>query len=294
MNFEDFLDFLESEKRYSQHTLDAYSRDLLQFREYIEVFYSDLPLEEITHQTVRSWMALLMEEGLSARSVNRKISTLRSYFKFLQLHDHILVNPMTKVTAPKMNKKLPVFVEQKSMEKLFSSDLFDSSFSGKRDELILVLFYETGVRLSELINLEVKNVNFSQNHIKVLGKRNKERIIPVLPQTSALIEEYMTAKDELESTANQDFLLVSDTGQKLNQKLVYSKVNFYLSQVTTLKKKSPHVLRHTFATHMLNNGAKLNSIKELLGHANLAATQVYTHNTIEQLKNIHKQTHPKG
>lgn len=294
MNFDDFLNFLESEKRYSQHTLDAYSRDLLQFHDYIEVFYTDLSLGEVSHQIVRSWIALLMEEGLSARSVNRKISTLRSYFKFLQLHNLVDVNPMTKVTAPKMKKKLPVFVEQNSMERLFSSDLFDSDFAGKRDELILVLFYETGVRLSELINLEVKNINSRQNTIKVLGKRNKERIIPVLPRTAALIDAYLIAKAELEGSVNQDLLLVSDGGQKLNQKLVYSKVNFYLSQVTTLKKKSPHVLRHTFATHMLNNGAKLNSIKELLGHANLAATQVYTHNTIEQLKNIHKQTHPKG
>ena len=294
MNFDDFLDYLESEKRYSPHTLDAYRRDLHQFADYLEVFYTDLPTEEVSHQTIRSWMALLMEEGLSARSVNRKISTLRSYYKYLQLHDLISVNPMTKVTGPKMNKKLPVFVEQKSMDKLFSSDLFEDNFSGLRDQIMILLFYETGVRLSELINLETSNVNFSQNQIKVLGKRNKERIIPVLPATTSLIRDYLKLKEALQMPVNHEVLLVSDAGQKLNQKLVYGKVNFYLSQVTTLKKKSPHVLRHTFATHMLNNGAKLNSIKELLGHASLAATQVYTHNTIEQLKNIHKQTHPKG
>jgi len=294
MNFDDFLDYLESEKRYSPHTLDAYRRDLVQFFDYLEVFYTDLKLEEVSHQIIRSWMALLMEEGLSARSVNRKISTLRSFYKYLQLHDLIVVNPMTKVTGPKMNKKLPVFVEQKSMDSLFSSDLFEDGFSGIRDELIILLFYETGVRLSELINLKASNVNFSQNQIKVLGKRNKERIIPVLPATTSLIGDYLKLKEALQVPVNHEVLLVSDAGQKLHQKLVYGKVNFYLSQVTTLKKKSPHVLRHTFATHMLNNGAKLNSIKELLGHASLAATQVYTHNTIEQLKNIHKQTHPKG
>ncbi|MFZ6052723.1 tyrosine-type recombinase/integrase [Halocola ammonii] len=294
MNFDDFLDYLESEKRYSPHTLDAYRRDLIQFKDYIEVFYSDIKLEEVSHQIIRSWMALMMEEGLSARSVNRKISTLRSFYRYLQLHDLIDVNPMTKVTGPKMNKKLPVFVEQKSMDKLFSSDLFEDDFSGVRDELMILLFYETGVRLSELINLKSSNVNFSQNQIKVLGKRNKERIIPVLPATTRLITEYLELKEGLQTSVNHSVLLVSDSGQKLSQKLVYGKVNFYLSHVTTLKKKSPHVLRHTFATHMLNNGAKLNSIKELLGHASLAATQVYTHNTIEQLKNIHKQTHPKG
>lgn len=294
MKVEDFLSYIETEKRYSAHTLKAYARDLHQFFEYLQAFYEDLPPEQVTHQNVRSWMALLMEEGNSPRSVNRKISTLRSFYKYLQLQDGLEANPMLKVTAPKSTRRLPVFVEKKNMDRLFTSDLFGSDFSGRRDELLITLFYETGIRLSELINLETGNVNFGQNQIKVLGKRNKERIIPVMGSTMELITEYLNEKESLKGAVEQRFMLVSDKGQKLYEKLVYSKVNFYLSQVTTLTKKSPHVLRHTFATHMLNNGAKLNSIKELLGHANLAATQVYTHNTIEQLKNIHKQTHPKG
>lgn len=286
-----FLDYIRFEKRYSVHTVISYSRDLDQFEIYLGEVYELNDLLEAGHQMVRSWIVKLMEVGITARTINRKLSTLKSFYKYSLRQGEITKNPMNKVVAPKTAKKLPEFVEQDKMQLLFRDDVFSDDFASLRDRLMLELLYATGIRLSELVGLKESDV--SANAIKVLGKRNKERIIPVGNFLMELIQNYLNKKKEI-SLEQNEYLLVTDRGDKLYDKFVYRKVNYYLGVITTANKKSPHVLRHTFATHMLNNGADLNAIKELLGHANLSATQVYTHNTIEKLKNVHSQAHPRA
>ena len=286
-----FLDYIRFEKRYSVHTVISYSRDLDQFEIYLGEVYELNDLLEAGHQMVRSWIVKLMEVGITARTINRKLSTLKSFYKYSLRQGEITKNPMNKVVAPKTAKKLPEFVEQDKMQLLFRDDVFSDDFASLRDRLMLELLYATGIRLSELVMLKESDV--SANSIKVLGKRNKERIIPVGNFLMELIQNYLNKKKEI-SLEQNEHLLVTDRGDKLYDKFVYRKVNYYLGVITTANKKSPHVLRHTFATHMLNNGADLNAIKELLGHANLSATQVYTHNTIEKLKNVHSQAHPRA
>ncbi len=273
------------------HTVISYSRDLDQFEIYLGEVYELNDLLEAGHQMVRSWIVKLMEVGITARTINRKLSTLKSFYKYSLRQGEITKNPMNKVVAPKTAKKLPEFVEQEKMQLLFRDDVFSDDFASLRDRLMLELLYATGIRLSELVGLRESDV--SANAIKVLGKRNKERIIPVGNFLMELIQNYLNKKKEI-SLEQNEHLLVTDRGDKLYDKFVYRKVNYYLGVITTANKKSPHVLRHTFATHMLNNGADLNAIKELLGHANLSATQVYTHNTIEKLKNVHSQAHPRA
>ncbi len=273
------------------HTVISYSRDLDQFEIYLGEVYELNDLLEAGHQMVRSWIVKLMEVGITARTINRKLSTLKSFYKYSLRQGEITKNPMNKVVAPKTAKKLPEFVEQDKMQLLFRDDVFSDDFASLRDRLMLELLYATGIRLSELVGLKESDV--SANAIKVLGKRNKERIIPVGNFLMELIQNYLNKKKEI-SLEQNEYLLVTDRGDKLYDKFVYRKVNYYLGVITTANKKSPHVLRHTFATHMLNNGADLNAIKELLGHANLSATQVYTHNTIEKLKNVHSQAHPRA
>ncbi len=273
------------------HTVISYSRDLDQFEIYLGEVYELNDLLEAGHQMVRSWIVKLMEVGITARTINRKLSTLKSFYKYSLRQGEITKNPMNKVVAPKTAKKLPEFVEQDKMQLLFRDDVFSDDFASLRDRLMLELLYATGIRLSELVMLKESDV--SANAIKVLGKRNKERIIPVGNFLMELIQNYLNKKKEI-SLEQNEHLLVTDRGDKLYDKFVYRKVNYYLGVITTANKKSPHVLRHTFATHMLNNGADLNAIKELLGHANLSATQVYTHNTIEKLKNVHSQAHPRA
>ncbi len=290
-----FINHLKFEKRYSPHTITAYTKDLDQFDSFLRSEYEVLNANEISYQMVRSWIVGLIEQDISARSVNRKLSTLKSYFKYLVREELIKENPMPKVQPPKTSKKLPVFVDRESMETLFSEDIFSNDFDGTRDRLILEMFYMTGIRLSELINLKNSDIDFYQQNIKVLGKRNKERIIPISAELIDSIKKYIEIKDKnVEVPEQNDYFYVTIRGKKLYEKLAYHIVNLYLGKVSTLQKKSPHVLRHTFATHMLNNGADLNAIKEILGHSNLAATQVYTHNTIEKLKNIYKQAHPRA
>jgi integrase/recombinase XerC len=286
-----FIHYLQFEKRLSKHTLVAYNNDLTQFLEYLHTTYQVNTVEEINHTLIRSWVVHLMEQKVSPRSVNRKITTLKTFYKYLLRQNVVTQNPMLKILSPKTSKRLPVFVEKENMEHLFKQmEEFSYNFEGQRNKLIIELFYATGIRLSELINLKQANVDMYNCQLKVLGKRNKERIIPFTNKFKKSIEHYLNFKMDLP----QEYLLVTEKGKKLNEKFVYTLVNNYLSQVTTIDKKSPHVLRHTFATHMLNNGADLNAIKELLGHTSLSATQVYTHNTIEKLRNIHKQAHPKG
>ena len=286
-NFEKYLAF---EKRYSRHTVTAYMNDLEQFEKFVQRTFEIEP-EEARHQMIRSWIVDMMEEGVTERSVNRKLSTLRTYFKFLIREGKLESSPMKRVVPPKQSKRLPEFVENRAMDKLFAEVEFKEGFAGVRDRLILDLFYQTGMRLSELINIKESDV--TDTRIKVLGKRNKERLIPVNEELASEIRDYIKCK-RLEFSDNSEFLLVTDKGQKLYEKFVYRVVNRYLGETTSMKKKSPHVLRHTFATHMLNNGADLNAIKEILGHANLTATQVYTHNSIEKLKEVHKLAHPRG
>jgi integrase/recombinase XerC len=285
-----FVEYLQFEKRFSPHTLVAYQTDLSQFIDYLEHTYEIKLVEEINHSFIRSWIVDLMNHKISPRSVNRKITALKTFYKFLLRQKIVVENPMLKIQSPKTSKRLPVFVEKEKMDTLLDNIEFGDDAQGLRNKLIIELFYATGMRLSELINLKQSDVDLYANQVKVLGKRNKERIIPFAAELKNLIKKYMDTKPD----SSMDLLFLSDKGKKMSEKFVYTSVKMYLSQVTTIDKKSPHVLRHTFATHMLNNGADLNAIKDLLGHANLSATQVYTHNTVEKLKNINKQAHPKA
>ena len=283
-----FLSYLKNEKRYSPLTISAYSTDLTQFYNFIKAQYDLTRIEEVTHGLIRSWIVDMIDAGITTRSVNRKITTLKSYYKFLLREGIVKKNPMLKILPPKTSKKLPVFVEKSSMDELLDTVDFDEGGKGRRDKLIILLLYSTGIRLSELINLKVSDIDFNQGTLKILGKGNKERILPFSDNLKNEIKQY------LDEVCPIEWLFLTDKGKKLYAKLVYRLVNSYLRKVTTISKKSPHVLRHTFATRMLNNGADLNAIKEFLGHVSLSATQVYTHNTIKKLTNIYKQAHPKA
>ena len=287
-----FFDYLTYEKKYSIHTITSYKNDLFQFIEFINPQKEELPVSEINYQHIRAWVAELIKHKIAARSVNRKLSSLKSFFKYLQRQQIIEINPLSKISGPKTPKRLPVFVDEQQMENLFLDVVFEEGFNGQRDRLILDLLYQTGIRRSELTHLKETDVDLFNSTIKVLGKRNKERIIPISLQLKRNLETYLQVKQELNKP--NMMLLVSEKGNTLSEQAVYKSVKKYLSQVTTIKKKSPHVLRHTFATHLLNNGADINAVKDLLGHANLSATQVYTHNTIDKLKKSYKQAHPRG
>ncbi|MGB0918600.1 MAG: tyrosine-type recombinase/integrase [Flavobacteriales bacterium] len=293
---EGFLDYIQKEKRFSEHTVTAYSKDLDQFIYHISENLEIASIQEVDHHDIRSWIVSILEDDkLQATSVNRKISCLRSFYKHLIRNEVVDKNPMAKITSLKTKKKLPLFLEQTQMENLLNQMEFGEDFKGLRDKLIIELLYCTGMRRAELIGLKSSNVNIGNQEIKVLGKRNKERIIPLSQTSLLLVAEYRAlAKAEFDGNNQTEFLLVNDGGEQMSDGFVYRKVNRYLRLVTTIEKKSPHILRHTFATHMLNNGADLNAIKELLGHASLSATQVYTHNTIEKLTQIYKQAHPRA
>lgn len=286
---DNFIDFLSAQKRFSEHTAIAYRKDLEQFLEFADISNED-DLKEVSARLIRGWMVDLMENDYVPQSVNRKLSTLRTYFKWLKKESVISENPMKLVRGPKNNKRLPSFVQQKQLAPEKLEDTFSDDFEGQRDRLMFELLYQTGIRLSELINL--KDADTSNAQIKVMGKRNKERIIPVSRELSELINNYRKLRAEIAVSTNS--LLVLNTGKNLYPKFVYRKINKYLSIATDVRKKSPHVLRHTFATHMLNNGAGLEVLKELLGHANLSATQVYTHNSFAELTAIYSQSHPRG
>lgn len=288
-----FIEYLAVERKYSTHTVIAYHKDLQQFQHYLAEHYTDILISEITHQQIRSWLSQLLVEGVKATSVNRKISSLKSFFKHLKRIGKVQGNPMGKVQAPKKPKQLPVFIEKTKIAALTDTIMPQEGddYLSTRNRLVVELLYGTGMRLSELINLKDDDVDFYSSTLKVLGKRNKERIIPINKPLLELIKNYCDAKLENDE---KNLYLLSNKGKKMYPKLVYNIVKGNLSLVSTLKKRSPHVLRHSFATHLLENGADLNAIKELLGHASLAATQVYTHNTIERLKDVHKKSHPKS
>ena len=288
MYLEDFINYIKSEKRFSKHTIISYETDLNQFFNYIEAEYQITNPKDVSFKLIRNWISSLLENNLKSTSVNRKISSLKSYYKFLLVSNYVETNPTLKLISPKSSKRLPVFVEKDNMDSLFDKDFFEDSYEGKRDKLIIELFYFTGMRLSELINIKTSDIDKVNSQIKVIGKRNKERLIPITFNTLKDLNEFINFYEI------ENFLFADGNGKKMYPKKVYRIVNKYLTKISSIKKKSPHVLRHSFATHMLNNGADINAIKEILGHANLSATQIYTHNSIKKLKNVHKQAHPKA
>ncbi|NVO20458.1 MAG: tyrosine-type recombinase/integrase [Bacteroidetes bacterium] len=318
---ERFIDFLRFEKRFSPHTIQSYRTDLGQFEGYLSFQYNIIDIALADHLMIRSWIVSLLEQKLSPRSINRKLSTLKSFFHFCLRIGVVTSNPTLKVTSPKVSRHLPVFIEKEKLETLFRDVDFGSGFESFRDRLMIMMLYATGIRRSELIGIRMPDLDLAKSTLKVMGKRSKERIIPLGSYLCSQTEIYMKERDSLlnrpaklegEGTAdfvkkmlkvdseidpqenNHDLLFVSEKGHKLNARNVYEIIHKYLSLISSQSKLSPHVLRHSFATHMLNDGADLNSIKELLGHTSLAATQVYTHNTIEKLKLIYKQAHPRA
>ncbi len=289
----EFFLYLQNEKRFSKNTLNAYQTDLTQFCLFCQNCQVVFP-EKVDSTLIRSWVVTLIEQQLSTRSVNRKLSALKVFFRFREKQQSLSLNPMLSITPPRTKKRLPEFIPEKQMENLFSNAFFSEDFAGIRDRTILSFFYFTGVRISELIQLIDSDIDFARGQVKVNGKRNKQRLLPLSENFIAEIRTYINARQlEFPSFSFQQ-LFVDNKGKKLYAKWVYRLVNSYLSNVTTLEKKSPHVIRHTFATHMLNNGADLMAIKELLGHTSLAATQVYTHNSFEKLKRVYKQAHPRA
>ncbi len=299
-----FIRYIKFEKRYSPHTVSAYQSDLDQFIAFINNPEGKTPApspeithpSQITHYQIRNWMVELMNDQIMARSINRKIATLRKYFKFLLQEGVIEINPASKIITPKIPKNLPVIVEDvKLSQMLDENEVFSHDFKGLRDKLVIEMLFGTGMRLSELLGIKDSDINVYEGTIKVLGKRNKERIIPVNHELKLLLAEYQQLKKNQDFSGNNSLtLIVTDKGANAYSKLIYLIVQKYLSYISTQNKRSPHVLRHTFATSLLNRGADLNAIKELLGHANLSATQIYTHNSVERLKSIYKQAHPKA
>ena len=290
---ESFINYIRYEKRYSSHTVVAYKNDLDQFVSYYTDMIGEFNIKGVNSRHIRGWIVFLMEQKLSARTVNRKITTLKAFFKYLRKEEIIEKNPAVNLPQPKNKRKLPFFVEESKLIHLLDDGYFESDFSGVRDKLIISFFYGTGIRLAELLNLKDTDVDTNECLIKVLGKRNKERIIPYPVSINKLIFDYIYIRN-MEIGNMPNHLFVTEKGKPVYDKLVYRIVKGYLSKVTSLEKRSPHVLRHTYATHLLNNGADLNALKELLGHSNLAATQVYTHTTFEKLHEIYKQAHPRG
>ena len=288
-----FVDYLRFEKRFSEHTVLAYQNDLKQFTAFLSAEGESLVLKEIIAVQIRSWLVKLLEEGIEPRSVNRKITALKTFFKYALKNKWINTNPMLKVVSPKVAKKLPVYVAAERLDFLLDRAEFPNDFDGRRDHLIIELLYGTGMRRAELLGLTVDDVDFRNKQLKVTGKRNKQRIIPLFDHLLEQIKDFLTAREEI-NYQHSDWLFLDSKGRALYPDKIYRIVRKYLSLISTQSKRSPHVLRHSFATEMLNKGADLNSIKEILGHANLSATQVYTHNSIEKLREVYKKAHPRG
>lgn len=293
MLIDSFLNFLQFEKNYSEKTINSYRVDLIQLEEYIKNNSEELTLTEVDADIIRQWIIDLTKRGYTTSSVNRKLSSLRSFYKFLLLKQEIIKDPTRKINGPKKKKPLPIFLKEKEINKILEETNFKEGFIGIRDQMIIEMFYATGIRLSELIGLDNKDINFEDSLIKVKGKRNKERLIPFGDELKESMLRYISVRDETITVKSEAFF-IKENGERLYNALVERLVKRQLSKVVTLKKKSPHVLRHTFATAMLNNEANLNAIKEILGHTSLAATEVYTHTTFEELKNIYKLAHPRA
>jgi integrase/recombinase XerC len=291
LTIQTFLDHLKFQKRYSQHTIISYRNDLEAFFTFLHEDYGELELKDIKAAYVRTWLASLKDAGITSKTINRKISSLKSFFKHQLKQGQLQVSPMATIISPKVGKRLPEYVDEKGTEQLFTVVEFPAGRMGDMERLILELLYNTGIRKAELIGLSNKNVDGAASAIKVLGKGSKERIIPVSPELMKKLQQF---KSSGESPAPDEPFFSTPRGKRLNPRFVYSVVNKYLSLVTSIGKKSPHILRHSFATHLMNNGADLNAVKELLGHSSLAATQIYTHNSIEKLKDVHRKAHPKA
>ncbi len=290
-----FIDYLKFEKRYSVHTVTSYQNDLIAFFDYLDLQFGKLSLQEITAGFIRSWLAGMKDAEMSSKSINRKISTLRSFFKYQLKTGKMEMSPTANIIAPKIGKRLPVFIKEEDTKLLLRSvSGITEDWRSLNGKMLLTLFYSTGMRLSELINLKEKQLDFGRSQIKVLGKGNKERVIPVSKEVITIIRDYQQWKKREFEKPEEEVLLITERGKKMYPKYAYLLVKQYLGEIKTLDKKSPHILRHTFATHLMNSGADLNAVKELLGHSSLASTQVYTHNTIEKLKDVHKKAHPKA
>jgi integrase/recombinase XerC len=287
----EFIKYLQYEKRYSVHTLVAYKSDLDQFIRFMDKEIGDFEFNKVTTKQVRSWVVSLMNEGINPKSINRKLATVKSFYKYLMRQGLAESSPAHLVTAPKIAKKLPAFVQEENLNDLLDLGFFPDTFEGLRDKTIISLLYGTGIRLAELKGLSLSNINFTEHTIRVFGKRNKERIIPYPKSIEGPLKEYLQLREKI--NGKNGFLLLTSKGNQVYDKLIYRVVKKYLEMVTTVSKKSPHVLRHSFATHLLNHGADLNAVKELLGHSNLSATQIYTHTTFQKLKEIYKQAHPR-
>tara|TARA_B100000029_G_scaffold108151_1_gene99478 strand:+ start:261 stop:1148 length:888 start_codon:yes stop_codon:yes gene_type:complete len=294
MSIRSFLEYLKLEKKYSINTINAYENDLKSFSDFIKIEFNLLSIDKINYSEIRSWIVKLVECNISNRSINRKISSLNSYFKFLLKIQKINKNPLENHKALKTKKTIQIPFSEKEVINALDINNFQDSFEGKRDRLIIEMLYSTGVRRIELINIKLNDVDFSKKRIKVLGKRNKERFIPLLESTISLIKEYLVYRSELSKIVDQDFLFLTSKGKKVYENLVYRITNKYFNYVSSKVKKSPHIIRHSFATHLLNNGADLNAVKDLLGHSSLAATQVYTNRSIEEIKKVYSKTHPRN
>lgn len=293
MPFSSFLDYLQLEKKYSIHTITAYEADLLEFRKFIENTFGDKEIEDVNYPQIRRWIVELSEAGISNRTINRKISSLKAYYRFLLKTEQIATSPLSKYKALKTPKKIQIpFSEEEVVKVLERID--DSTFEGIRDRFIVELFYSTGIRRIELINIKLSDLDLENGVLKVLGKRNKERYIPLIVSVNKTAEKYLRFRSDARDLPDSDYLFLTSRGDKIYESFVYRLINNYFSEVSGKLKKSPHILRHSFATHLLNQGANLNAVKELLGHSSLAATQVYTHNSIAELSKIHKNAHPRN
>ena len=289
-----FYDYLLLEKNYSQHTVTAYINDIGFFESFLSNEFEDDNLLLINYNQIRSWIVSLSDDGISNASINRKVSSLKSFYKFLLKTKQIDTSPLLKHKALKAPKKIQIPFSEKELDMVLNQIIYKEGFEGVRDKLIVDLFYTTGIRRTELINLKIQNVDLSNKTIKVIGKRNKERIIPILTIIEEQIKKYLSERSSIQEVKESDYFFLLSNGVKLNDSFVYRLINYYFSNVSEKVKKSPHILRHTFATHLLNNGADINSVKELLGHSSLASTQVYTHNSLAELQKVYNSAHPRN
>ncbi|GGZ81500.1 integrase [Algibacter mikhailovii] len=294
MSFKSFTDYLLLEKNYSKLTVKAYNNDLNTFLDFVKTSYEVNTINDVNYAQIRSWIVSLVETKLSNRSINRKVSALNTYYKFLLKIGDIKSNPLSKHKALKTSKKVQIPFSETEMETVLDDLKFDNSFESTRDKLIIELFYSTGIRRIELVNLKLNNLDLNSKALKVLGKRNKERVVPLLDSVIETLHAYLKKRLELDEVVDEVFLFLTKKGVKIYETLVYRIINEYFSLASSKVKKSPHILRHSFATHLLNQGADLNAVKELLGHSSLASTQVYTHNSIAELKKVHVNAHPRS